>query len=705
MLTIAIADDFLNAFSRLPKSAHRRVRDFVTKFRENPKSSGLNYEKIRKARDQRLKSVRVTQDYRAIVLAPDAGDVYVLLWVDKHDDAYDWAEDKRVNVHPKTGSLQLLSATNVEELPIAPSAPEASAAPVGRFRDLSDDQLFQAGVPKPLLPAVRAVYSDGDLDAIVPHLPSEAAEVLTGLACGMSLDQAIEEALAKPLTEVGPVDVEDVAAALERPQSGRRFRVVDEEFDLEGALDAPLERWRVFLHPAQRALVERSFKGPTRVLGGAGTGKTVVAMHRAAWIVRHGLPADGRLLFTTFTVNLAKDIEKNLATLLSREEMARVDVVGIDALANRIVREDLGQPVRLATGRDLDRAWQEAADAYGEESHSLGFYRAEWRDVVMAQSITHEEDYVKARRVGRGTKLRRSERRKVWPVFEAFREVLAERGLLHREEILRRARQGVESNRHVRRYASIVVDETQDMTAEALRLLRALAGDEHENDLFMVGDAHQRVYGRPVTLSSCGINVRGRRSRRLRINYRTTDAIRRYAMRVLEGEEFDDLDEGVDDANGYVSLRSGARPEQHHFEMLQEEQTFLAQEIKRLVRGGTPTNHICVVARTKKQVSEFYETALEHEGIQVEVLGRDEPKTDAVRIATMHRIKGLEFPVMFIAGVQEGSMPLTTPELRSDDKAVARQALKQERCLLYVAATRARDKLVMTGHGTRSTLF
>lgn len=715
MITMAVADDFLTAYSRLPKQIQKAAREFTKKFRKNPKSPGSHYEPIANVREPRLKSVRVTQGYRAIVLAPDSGDVFVLLWIDNHDEAYRWAMDKRVEVHPTTGSLQLLSSVNLAELPSTPTrAAQPEVVLKGRFSDFSDEQLFHAGIPKPLLPAIRAIYSDSDLDAIVPHLPGEAAEVLTGLACGMTLDEAIEEALAKPVAKVGPVDVADVAAALGRPQSGRRFKVVDTDFDLDAALDAPLEKWRVFLHPAQQALVQRNYKGPTRVLGAAGTGKTVVAMHRAAWIVRNSLPADSQLLFTTFTVNLASDIENHLASLLSREEMNRVEVVGVDALATRILRNDLGQNVRLATGPDVIRAWREAVDGENDGDLPVDFFRAEWKDVVQAQGIETVDEYVKARRVGRGVKLKRSERRNVWYVFEAYRQLLAERGITDREEILRRARQAVEAKETQRYYQSIVVDETQDMSGEALRLIRALgrrepepamgenAVTEHENDLFFVGDAHQRIYGRPVTMSSCGINVRGRRSRSLRINYRTTDTIRRYAMSVLEGESFDDLDGGTDDAKGYVSLRSGPAPDVAQFDTLHDEQAFLVDSIKSLITQGVRPSHICITARTKELLTESYEPALAQAGIEVEILGRDSPKTDNLRMATMHRVKGLEYPVMFIAGVQAGIVPLSTADLESDDVAVARQALKQERCLFYVSATRARDRLFVSGHGARS---
>ncbi len=706
MITLAVSDEFFTAYSKLPSKIQRAVKEFTKKFRKNPKAPGAHYEPINAVREPRLRSVRVTQGYRAIVLAPQTGDVFVLLWVANHDEAYRWAKDKRIEVNPTTGSLQLFGAATQIDLPeLSPTQVAPTETLSGRFEKFSDDELYQAGIPKALLPSVRAVHTDADLDGITAFLPREAAEVLTGLACGMTLDNAIEEALAQPLVDVGTVDVDNVAAALARPQSGRQFKVLDDEFDFESVLDSSLEKWRVFLHPAQRKLVNRNYKGPTRVLGAAGTGKTVVAMHRAVWIAKNCLSGSDKLLFTTYTVNLASDIEKNLKSMLPQELMDRVEVVGVDALATRILRDKLRQKVRIASNDDIDRTWKEAIRAENTGPWNREFFKVEWRDVIHAKSIQSEEEYVKARRTGRGEKLTRSQRRKVWKVFEAYQEILAERGIIERAEILRRARVAVENKDTLLCYPSIIVDETQDMSAEALRLLRALAGEEHENDMFLAGDAHQRIYGRPVTMSSCGINIRGGRSKRLRINYRTTDVIRRYAMNVLAGETFDDLDGGTDDAKGYVSLRSGVAPEQHHFSSPFEEADFIAKTVKLLQKDKIPLEHICITGRTRGFLTSQIDDALSQAGIPSELLGRDAPTTQAVRLATMHRVKGLEFPIVIIAGIHEGLVPFPSPALNSNDIAVSRQAMKQERCLFYVSATRARDRLIVTGHGSRSVFL
>ena len=720
MVATAIADDFLGAYAKLPRSAQKKVGEFTHKFRRDPRAAAINYEPIVGARDSRLKSVRVGLAHRAVVLAPDKGSVYVLLWVDHHDEAYRWARDRHVDVHPATGALQIYETVEVmheavrqaraSEPPpaVAPASPAADGALSGRFGEFSDEQLVSAGVPPVLLPAVRSVYSDDELEALAKHLPAEAGEVLTWLAMGLSLDEALEEVLADkptPPDKAPVIDPDDLAAAILRPESGRRFRVMDREFDLETALAYPLDKWRVFLHPSQRKLVERSYKGAMRVLGAAGTGKTVVAMHRAVWLVRNVLTkADERLLFATFNVNLAADIESQLAKLATEDERKRIEVTNIDSLAHGIVSK-ADEDVRLALEHDQAKAWDEAVDAYGDGPWDTAFYRAEWRDVIQAQDIKEEAEYLKARRLGRGTKLKRIDRKKVWPVFERYRELIAERRLAESVDILRMARRHLEEQPSLTTYAAVVVDETQDMGAEALKLIRAIAGPEHADDLFLVGDAHQRIYGRPVALMHCGINVRGRRSRHLRVNYRTTDTIRRFSMRALEGESFDDLDEGKDDAKGYVSLRSGPAPVVENFDDLAAERAFLVSEISRLIKQGTSASHICVVARRYAELEDGYEPALASAGMPFERLGKTAPKTDHVRFATMHRVKGLEFPVIFVVGVNQGIVPLTTAETESADPVVRAQALKRERCLFYVAASRARDLLFVSSHGVASSLL
>jgi len=348
-IKVAISDRFLEAFSEVPKNKQKKVRRFMTKFRQDPTMPGINYEKIEGAKDPKLRSVRIDQAYRGIVLKPDQGNVYMLLWVDHHDDAYQWARNRLVQIHPETGSLQVLPMEE-GEVPRSNGHEEVEEDADDLFADHRDRELVQLGVPEALMPLVRSIRTEEQLDDLQPYLPEEAYEALFLLAAGHTRREVDNELAYRDRSEV---DTEDYAAALERPNSKRRFAVVEDDEDLEQMLEAPLEMWRVFLHPSQRRLVTMHANGPVRVLGGAGTGKTVVAMHRAVWLAENFFtdPYD-QLLFTTFTKNLAADIEENLRLIASDETLSRIEVRNLDAWVTEFLR-DQGYEIRWTTATGL----------------------------------------------------------------------------------------------------------------------------------------------------------------------------------------------------------------------------------------------------------------------------------------------------------------------------------------------------------------
>src|SRR5690625_3406866 len=599
---VAIVDSFLQAFAAIPRAQQRAVMSFVSKFRENPRSPGINYEVIRNAREKCFRSGRMGRDYRGIVLSPEKGDVYVLLWVGKHDDAYDWAMRHRCQIHPATGSLQLFEADFEQEkaaddassstpdalvnkgtqevegsdhadpahstrAPVAtppadtasaaisdadtsaagtpsvdtPAAATPSAEPsslaTGPLFDLQEDTLLSLGVPQERIALVQGLRSEEELESIEPKLPIEAFEALYLLAAGTPLTEILDE-YGPELKE--PIDTEDFGKALERPASQRRFYVPEDEQELSRMLNAPLERWRVFLHPSQRRLVERDWNGPVRVLGGAGTGKTVVAMHRARWLATNLEWSGGeRLLFTTFTSNLALDIEENLRKICTPEQMKRIEVIHLDAWVSQFVRRN-NYGSRIVYPGDgsspYDACWEIAIGLVPAElGLPQSFYDEEFKRVILPQQILSRQEYFRADRRGRGVALNRRQRAAIWPVFEEMREQLTRRGYVTAEDAVHYALNLLEKGEDSRQYKAVIVDETQDLSDQSLRLLRALV-PERVNDMFLVGDAHQRIYQRTTSLKQCGINIIGR-GRKLKINYRTTELIRRFATAMLERSE------------------------------------------------------------------------------------------------------------------------------------------------------------------------
>ena len=700
-MTIALSSEFLLAFSNVQKSQQKQVREFIERFREHPDSPGLNYEQIKGAKGKDFYSVRINQAYRAVVFHPSNSQVYVLSWVDNHDDAYRWAERKQIVVHPATGALQMLSA---EPSPLAPTLPVPVPVATGLFEQIKDKHLLRLGVPEELVGIVRSINSDAELEAFESRLPQEAYEALFMLATGYSLDEVFRE-MEKPEEEIA-VDQEDFVAALKNEDSKRRFFVVDEAKDLVEVLNAPLEQWRIFLHPKQRRLVSMEANGPVRVLGGAGTGKTVVAMHRARYLAEEIFnKKEDRILFTTFTRNLATDIHENLRKLCSVDSLARIDVVNLDAWVANFLRGH-GYQHKVVFDEDENEAW---AFALNQAPPDLGlapsFYRSEWEHVVQAQNITDSDQYLRASRVGRGTKLGRDAKKRIWSVFQEYRAQLNEQGKKELIDLVRDARGLIQGKGIILPYRAVIVDEAQDMSSEAFRLLRAIAM-EGANDLFIVGDAHQRIYRHRVSLGQCGINIKGR-GRKLKINYRTTDEIRRFAVCLLEGREFDDLDGGADEQKGYMSLTHGRIPMVRCFGSFAEEVAFLKQHIQDLLAEGSPLESICVVGRTK-HVLESYIAQLQAGDLATYEIKRntaEQREKRGLRVATMHRVKGLEFEHIVVVAANKGILPLDPAVDDAADNVARRDAETAERSLLYVAVTRARKSAAVTGFGEFTPLI
>ncbi len=700
-IKVAIAQEALSCFARVPQKVQKKVSEFLSKFMSNPELPGINYESIRTAADRNLRSVRFGDDYRGIILKPEQGVVYVLLWIDRHDEAYDWAARHRCRVHPDTGALQVLSTEyKVEEVSPAVETKEA-----GLFDAFSDRDLGRIGLPEELLPVVRSLQTEEDLDRAAAQIPEEVCDPLYQLAAGYSLQEVLAELEAGTGDGAG-VDVDDFAAALERMNSQRRFVVVESELELQAMLNAPMEKWRVFLHPAQRKLVERSWSGPVSVLGGAGTGKTVAAMHRARWLVARIFPERGdRILFTTFTRNLAEDIRGNLRRICSVEQMGRIEVVHMDKWVSDFIKEQkFGWQIAWNEAQKRE-FWQSALieDGTGGKMDAR-FYREEWEQVVLPQGIANREEYLLADRRGRKGRLNRAGRAAVWPVFDAYRRQLQEKGLREEEDALREVRQYIQGKAMVFPYRAILVDEAQDMGTQVFLLLRAIAGEPRPNDLFLVGDAHQRIYGKKVVYGRCGIDVVGR-SRKLRINYRTTEEIRRKAVGILDNLPVDNLDGGADDVKAYKSLVHGAAPEFRSCKSFEKECDFLAGYLLDEKRKANGVTSVCVVLRTNDLV-DHYKEALEKRGVHPVLLKRDfseDMSHDGIGMATMHRVKGLEFDAIVLAGA--GKKNLRIPGSESEDPELHEDSSITERSLLYVALTRARKEVLVTWHGDPSPLL
>lgn len=688
---VAISSDFLTAFARLPRQIQGKVTEFVNKFRNNPMSSGINYEKLNSVIDKKICSVRIDDAYRGIVVRQQETGVYLLLWVDHHDEAYQWAARKRCEVNPKTGAIQVFDVQIVAE---NVKAEEQKAL----FAIASDEDLLKLGVPEAQLDFVRSFVAKEEFYKAESTMPHDAYEYLSWLAEGFPVEEVLELVSEEANNSSSN---EDLSVALEAPSTLKSFVVVEGEDELRRIMAEPLEKWRVFLHPTQRKIVQKEYNGAARVLGGAGTGKTVVAMHRAKHLANK---CDGqqKILMTTFTANLAADIRENLRKICNLEELRRIEVIHLDAWVSQYMRE-AGFTAQIAYDEVIDSLWDKAILlANNDLPYDSSFYKEEWNRIVIAQEALTLETYAKAVRNGRGTRLDRKKRMQVWKVFEHYQNLMKENQVRDINTAMYESTKLLQSAGKRSRYKHIIVDEGQDFSDNAYRLLRALAGEEHSDDIFIVGDAHQRIYRNHPTLSKCGINVRGRSSI-LKINYRTTEEIRKYAFGLLNGIAFDDLDEGLDFGDKCQSLTHGEKPIFKNFSNANDEFDFLVNEIKQLKGNGVLLTDICVVARTKKLV-EDYIALFTKAGIKAYAIKRnkaDDRSFDGLRIATMHRVKGLEFKYVFIVATNNRIVPLISA-INKTDAISESESIASEKCLLYVAMTRAQKGVYVTSYGRRS---
>lgn len=688
---LAISNEFLDAVARLPKSQRKKVQEFAKKFRADPKSSAINYEKIHNMDDDRVRTVRIDQKYRAVVLHPNIGNTYVLVWVDNHDEAMDWARNRTFEVHPETQSLQIL---NVEQIQQTLAQAESSSTNEGLFLAHDDKTLRSFGIPPVLLPAIRQIGSKEQLMQLQGVLPEEAFESLIWLAEGESVDD-VRQAVGLFAGRDGPDHAADQETeennedhVLSGNQSSRRFLRVSSDDELDRILSAPLEQWRVFLHPHQLQMTQQSFSGPTVVLGGAGTGKTIVAMHRARQLALK-LSTDQRVLFTTFTKNLAENVKSVLRTFCG-DEIDRIDVQHIHEHAMSWLRSS--GPVEVASDGDISFAWDQVA-IDNPTRFETDVLQDEWFYTHAIRGVVERGDYLQMSRVGRTPSLSRREKAAVWKAFEMFDEALRLSGKM--------SWVGVATNATVLSggasppgYRHVIVDEGQDFTASDWRFVRSLVRPAAD-DLFIVADPRQRIYHEPTQLADGDIHI-SERIHRLQINYRTTEQIRSWATGRSSGLTTADLSDSSWSEIATHSLLGGPEPVLLEHDDQQSESNAIAELVIAL-QGEFPPEEIAIVVRAGWLLKQL-KTTLKKECVEFTVLDGDTSVGSGVQLATMHRVKGLEFRCVIIAGLADAVFP-TKFRGRDEDQRARDRHIAAEQNLLYVAATRARDQLYVSTVG------
>lgn len=693
----AITRELLTALSKATNEQKQTFAIFTNAFR-----MGKPFDYLPLAGVSAYERISLANDLNVVIRRNE--DMHLLLWLGTLASSEQWAAVHKCEINKETGTLQIyqVSASN--------PATDAATPKAGIFDALPDGELLSIGLPEELLAEVRSVTSESSLEAIQKLIPENVYEALTWHMQGeewLHIKEAYTDAYADNKAVV--------PTSLGKLDTGR-FHIITNDEELRSIMDKPLAQWRVFLHPIQKRIVDKAWHGAVLITGGAGTGKTVAAIHRARHLVRLPDWKEGdKLLFTTFTKNLALDLEQLLKQICTRDEMKRIQVQNIDAWLATYIRQHGANKIIVYPGKKgggYESCWNSAWASFDQPtglSRPESFYRSEFEEVVLPQHCMTSHDYIFADRKGRGKVLSRLQRKAIWPLFEDMRLQLQLQDAMTVEDAALFATQDIAKNHTNGIYRAVIADEIQDFKPDMLKLLRAMATDIKkldepiEGDLFLTGDAHQRIYGKPIAFSSCGIEIRGR-SKKLRLNYRTTDEIRKVADAIYEGARMDNMDGDADALTGYAALRHGAFPEAHLAKTFLEEIDWICTQVYALKAAGYITQDMCVVVRTN-DLAESYAQALKAQGIAVHPISRnrsDNPDIEGVRIATMHRVKGLEFKAVFIAGLQQENFPLPAP---LDDPLQQKAHLAQEKALFYVAASRAGNLLFISASGQFSKLL
>jgi len=676
-MNFLIADTFTDSLARLTGDEQKAAKTTAFDLQINPANPGHSFHKLDGAKDKNFWSVRASSDLRIIVHKTSGS--LLLCYVDHHDKAYDWAERRKLETHPKTGAAQIVEIREtVQEIlvPVYVQAQLPLPAKEPLFAKRSDDELLGYGVPEEWLNDVRQATEDSLL-VLADRLPAEAAEALLELATG-----------GKPRVaklEPPPTD------PFEHPDAQRRFRVMTNVDELKQALDFPWEKWTVFLHPEQQQLVNRDYAGPARVSGSAGTGKTIVALHRAVHLARS--QPDARVLLATFTDALAHALRTKLKRLVGSEPRLgeRIDVHSLESLALRLHKVQIG-PVKLATRQDVKAAIRAASDSIPDHRFALQFLLAEWEHVVDAWNLSTWEEYRDVARLGRKTRLPEAQRSVLWSIFERALTELKNKGLTTPSSVFT-ALASFFTGKATRPFDVAVVDEAQDLSISQLRFFAALGGDR-PNSLFFAGDIGQRIFQQPFSWKSLGVDIRGR-SRNLRVNYRTSHQIRQQADRLL-GPEITDADGNREDRSDTVSVFNGPPPVIQVFAGESEEQKGVAEWLRQQSEAGLLPHEFGVFVRSDGQLPRA-EAALREAGLSFKILDDHvETASGHVSISTMHLAKGLEFRAVVVMACDDEVVPLQERIESVGDDSDLQEVYETERHLLYVACTRARDHLLVT---------
>lgn len=688
-MRLFLSDTFFDAVFRLPKRIQDKVIAFQKKFREDNTTLGIHLEPISQFKNNSLRTARVDDNYRMVIGVLD-GETYSFLYVANHEEAYRWGMNKRFVWNEHTQACQLIA---VEEKAEQVAVVQPSEAESAFFATCPNEDLLKIGIPEECIEKVKNIRSLDDLDALEALLPVDAFENIFNIMDGEDIDSVITA-------------VEEGQAGLDEDKllsnnNKRRFVELTDDDALKNIIEQGMDKWQIFLHPSQRKLVYADYKGAMKVSGGAGTGKTVAALHRLKYLCES---PNANVLFTTYTktlsLNLVEPIEK-LNVPKGKYTLGNIDSVLLDTRKKYNVRA--GYKVLDYSGEDESlKLWREVLETEVTEFDEHFLYD-EYIDVIVYFGNKDMRQYMLQPRIGRTKALSRKQRMEIWKLVEKYVALKQERRLVDRLELFNETTNYLNEN-GIHPYTNVIADEFQDFSNPELKFLRALVAEGH-NDLFFTGDPMQRIYtGKKMNFGAAGINVRGVRSRKLKINYRTTEPIRRTATNIIKGVNFDDLDGGIETTKGYVSLiHEGVTPKYEIVSGANEETEQVIEWLKECRDSDIKLSEICIAAPSINLLKEL-QSKLHNRGIEYRVIkgAQKQGCTSGVDLCTYHSLKGLEYRVIILIGVNERNLPskpTVSYPFMGMDKVAQKEYISSKKSLLYVAITRARQLVYMVGYG------
>lgn len=698
-MRLFLSDSFFDKFTDLPRNIQQQVREFQKKFRKNSQSSAIHLEPISQFKDSSLRTARVNQEYRAVVGALGK-DNFMLLYVDKHDKAYSWAQNKKFVWNEHTQTCQLIPIEIQEKATVQENAKNEQEYPTSPLAGISNEQLLSIGVPVEQLAFVRQIKDFDDLDKAEKYLPQDAFENLFDVMDGDNIDNviaSIEEGKAK--------DGEDTLLS---NNNRRRFIEITNDEELARIMDESTEKWQLFLHPSQRKLVDTDYNGSTKVSGSAGTGKTIAAIHRLKYLCQNDM--FGKVLFTTYTTALMENLKiliEKMGIDKQRYTLNNIDKVLRDIAIEYAILPEGFHVLDYSGDKESLALWSEVLDNNVSEFDEHFLY-SEYIDVIIYNNNTDLKSYLLQARTGRTKPISRKQRVEIWKLKEQYEALKHERKKVDRLELFNMAANYLKAH-DIHPYSHVIADEFQDFSNPELRFLRLLV-TEGRNDLFLTGDPYQRIYsGRKINFTAAGINIRGKKSKKLKVNYRTTEEIKRMAVAIVKGEKYDDMDGGEENNKGYVSLVHGEKPSYKIFTSSKEEVEYVLQAIAEIENNGIGLNDICIAARTRALYKDVVD-GLHHHDIKYHELksGSSAGNKDGISLCTFHSLKGLEFRIVILVGVTERSMPskeTSGKPFSMMDTPERKEYLMGIRSLLYVAITRARQMVFISGWGDSTGLL